>query len=164
MTLQEFFAALKEALLNLLPQTQPERAAMGIGAAVGAVFNFIFGGLDQTLSALFVLVTLDFVTGWAASGKEGTLRSEKGRNGIKHKVFMFMAVAFCNVIDRGMGLPQTLRSMAVCAYSANEALSILENVYRMGYGQYIPTFLQSKIEQIRAAKAGVKTEKESNQC
>ncbi|MDR2006659.1 MAG: phage holin family protein [Acidaminococcales bacterium] len=46
--------------------------------------------------------------------------------------------------------------MAICAYSANEGLSILENIDRMGYGQYIPGFIAAKIAQIREARTGDK--------
>jgi toxin secretion/phage lysis holin len=153
MTMQEFFAALKEAALSLLPQSRAGQTTLGAGAGAGALLGFLFGGLDQAFLALCLLCTIDFFTGWAASGKEGTLKSSKGRKGIAHKVFMFGMVALCALISAGMGT-QILRDMAICAYSANEGLSILENVDRLGYGQYIPSFMAAKIAQIRETRTG----------
>jgi toxin secretion/phage lysis holin len=155
MTLQEFFTALKEAATPLFPQSQPEQAAMGMGAAAGAILSLLFGGFDQALYALCALVILDFITGIAAAGKEGGLQSDIGRRGIGHKAAIFGVVAFCNLLDKGMGA-HILRNIAICAYSANEGLSILENIDRMGYGQYIPSFLATKIAEIREARTGGK--------
>ena len=154
MTWAEFWAAAKAALSNLLPPTQPERAVMIAGGVFGALLGFIAGAFDETMFALIALSALDFFTGWSASGKEGELKSRKGWDGMKRKVFMFCAVFFCYVIDVGMGLRGTLRNTAICGYSANEALSVLENIDRMGYGQYIPDFLRKKIAQLRDEKAG----------
>ena len=157
MTLQEFFTALKEAfntLLNtLLPQSRAEQAVMGAGAGIGAISSLIFGGFDQSLYALFILIGLDFITGCAAAGQNGELNSGVGRRGIGHKAAILGVVAFCNLIDKGMGV-NIMRNMALCAYSANEGLSILENIERLGYGQYIPDFLRRKIAQLRDEKAG----------
>jgi toxin secretion/phage lysis holin len=73
---------------------------------------------------------------------------------MRRKVLMFSAVFFCYVIDVGMGLHGALRNTAICGYSANEALSVLENVGRMGLGSHIPDFLRKKILQLRDEKAG----------
>ena len=153
MTLQEFFAALKEAAGTLLPQSRAGQAAMGAGAGTGAVMSFFFGGLDQALYALCVLVILDFITGCAAAGKKGELDSGAGRRGIGHKAAIFGVVAFCNLLDKGMGT-HLLRSMAICAYSANEGLSIIENIGKLGYGRYLPRFLASRIARTREARTG----------
>jgi toxin secretion/phage lysis holin len=153
MTLQEFFTTLKGAAMSLLPQSRPEQAAMGIGAAIGAIFSLLFGGLGEGFHALLALVMLDFFTGFAAAGKQGELSSAQGRRGIAHKFFIIATVALTNLISKGMGSPM-LCNMAICAFSANEGLSILENIDRLGYGKYIPAFLCGKIAEIRKAKTG----------
>ncbi|MDR3348392.1 MAG: phage holin family protein [Acidaminococcales bacterium] len=153
MTLQEFFTTLKGAAGTLLPQSRPEQAAMGIGASVGAALSFLFGGLDNALHALAILMTLDYITGIAAAGKAGELNSGAGRRGIGHKAAILGVVSFCNLVDCGMGT-HVLRSMAICAYSANEAISILENVDKLGYGQYIPEFIQRRIRHIKEQRTG----------
>jgi toxin secretion/phage lysis holin len=150
--MNDFVATLKGALAAAFPQTRAEQAAMGAGAGLGAILGLVFGALDQAILALCALAMLDFLTGWAASSREGALKSSKGWLGIGKKAAMFGVVAFSNLMDKGMGT-NMLREMAICAYSANEGLSILENIDRMGCGQYIPGFLKSKIAQIRAEKA-----------
>ena len=50
------------------------------------------------------------------------------------------------------------RGMVISAFAIIEAMSIVENVDRMGYGAYIPEFLRVRLKQIADEKVSVKEE------
>ena len=153
MTCTEFWAAAKEVVVSTLPNTRQEAAAMSLGAAAGAVLSAALGGFDQSLVALVILVIFDYATGIWAAAKRGELSSAVGYRGIVRKMMIFVMVALANLIDAGTKM-EVLRDMVVCAYAVNEGLSLLENMERLGLGEYIPDFLRRKIAQLRDEKAG----------
>ena len=128
--------------------TVAEIKIMIIGSCVGACFAAVVGGVDKGIQALLVLVAIDYLTGMMAGYKTGVLSSSRGFKGVIKKLVIFLVVGFANLLDCGMGL-NMLKSMAVFAYSANEGLSIIENIDRMGYSEYIPFFLRDKVESLR---------------
>ena len=50
------------------------------------------------------------------------------------------------------------RGMVISAFAIIEAMSLVENVDRMGYGAYIPEFLRVRLKQIADEKVVVKKE------
>ena len=42
--------------------------------------------------------------------------------------------------------------MVIFAYMGNEGLSILENLDRIGYSEYIPSLVREKLAQLRTEK------------
>jgi toxin secretion/phage lysis holin len=126
---------------------------MSIGAAIGALLSAALGGFDQSLAALLALVALDYATGIWAAAKRGELSSAVGYRGIVRKVMIFVMVALANLIDAGIKM-HVLRDAVICAYAVNEGMSLLENMDRLGLGEYIPDFLRKKIAQLRDEKAG----------
>lgn len=98
-----------------------------------AIFaTFIFGGWDKLLSALVVLVVLDYLTGIFAAGIEGKLNSTTGLKGIAKKVFILMVVALAVQIDCVNAGDGTIRALVIYFFLANEGLSIVENAGRAG--------------------------------
>lgn len=138
--------------------TKLELKIMAVGGIIGAFFSVAVGGMDKGIQALLVLVAIDYLTGMAAGYKTGVLSSSRGFKGVIKKLVIFLVVGFANLLDCGMGL-NMLKSMAVFAYSANEGLSIIENIDRMGYSEYIPFFLRDKIEALRKDKITVPCDK-----
>lgn len=136
---------------ELFPSTRLELLAMSAGSAVGAFIAAAVGGFDQALMMLTVLVMLDYFTGIAAAFKTGIASSHRGFIGVGRKVTIYIVVAFAFVLDGAMQI-NILRSMVIFAYAANEGLSIIENIDRLGYGQYIPPFFRDKIEQLKSEK------------
>lgn len=128
--------------------TVAEIKIMIIGSCVGACFAAVVGGVDKGIQALLVLVMIDYLTGMVAGYKTSALNYKRGFEGVIKKLVIFLVVGFANLLDCGMGL-NMLKSMAVFAYSANEGLSIIENIDRMGYSEYIPFFLRDKVESLR---------------
>lgn len=138
----------------MIEYTQTELRIMALFTAIGAVFSWLIGGIDNAVSGLLVLIGIDYVSGMMAAWKTGTLNSQKGFIGIRRKLIMLVVVVIAHQIDDAIGNKDTLRNMVIFAYSGNEALSIVENIDRMGYGEYMPQVLRDKLSQIRNEKGG----------
>lgn len=139
-------------LTNLYTAT--ELKVIALCSLIGAFFSVAVGGIDAQITALIQLVIADYVTGLVAGWKTNSLGSGRGLKGIFKKVAIFAAVALANTVDSAMAT-HTLRTMAICGFAGVESMSIIENIDRMGYGEYIPAFLRNKLVQIREEK-GVK--------
>ena len=140
----------------MIEYTQIELRIMAVFSAVGAAFSFLVGGVDKLLTALLIFVVLDYVTGLIAAWKTASLDSKKGFEGIKRKVVMFLIVIMAHWIDAGVFGVSTCRSMVIFAYLGNEGLSIIENLDRMGYGEFIPAVIREKLVQLREEKASLR--------
>ena len=143
----------------MIEYTQIELRIMAIGSAVGAGFSFLVGGVDKLITALLIFVIIDYVTGMIAAWKTATLDSKKGFEGIKRKVAMLVIVIMAHWIDVGILGISTCRAMVIFAYLGNEGLSIIENLDRMGYGEYIPAFIREKLVQLRSEKESLNDKK-----
>ena len=110
-----------------------------------AVFaTFCFGGWDALITALIVLIVIDYITGVLAAGIEGKLNSSIGFKGIAKKVLILMVVALAVQIDNVYPTNGMIRSLVIYFFIANEGLSILENAGRAGLP--IPEKLTKAIE------------------
>lgn len=142
-------------IMSILSRTQTELHIAAICSAAGACLSFLVGGFDPSLQALVVLVIADYLTGMIAAWKTGTLCSSKGYKGLLRKAVIALVVAFAHMLDTAMGV-HTLRAMAICGYAGMEGLSLLENIDRAGYGEYIPEYIRTKLAQLREEKGVVK--------
>lgn len=156
------FIQIKDSVLDFLLQLKPtgaEQYLMSIGAVIGLVFSVSIGGMDSMIYALIALCIVDYITGMFTAFKTGQWDSSTGFRGILKKFVIFAVVALCNCIDTAMSM-HILRQMAICAYALNEAGSIIENVDRAGYGQYIPDVIRNALarlsEQAEEGKLKVK--------
>lgn len=136
----------------MIEYTQTELRIMAIFSAVGAAFSFLIGGVDKLIMGLLVFVVLDYFTGLIAAWKTATLDSKKGFEGIKRKIVMLVIVIMAHWIDVSIFGVSTCRSMVIFAYLGNEGLSIIENLDRMGYSEFIPVFIREKLVQLRKEK------------
>ena len=143
----------------MIEYTQIELRIMALFSAIGAAFSFLVGGVDKLVTALLIFVVIDYVTGLIAAWKTATLDSKKGFEGIKRKVVMLLIVIMAHWIDAGILGISTCRSMVIFAYLGNEGLSIIENLDRMGYGEYIPAFIREKLAQLRSEKKSLNDNK-----
>lgn len=156
------FIQIKDSIVDFLIYLKPtgaEQYLMSIGAVIGLVFSVSIGGMDSMIYALIALCIVDYITGMFTAFKTGQWDSSTGFRGILKKFVIFAVVALCNCIDTAMGM-HILRQMAICAYALNEAGSIIENVDRAGYGQYIPNIIRNALarlsEQAEEGKLKVK--------
>ena len=122
-----------------------------------AFLDFCLGGIDTPIKALAILMFLDFITGVAAGYRTGTLSSRVGSKGLLKKVGIFLCIIIACLLDMAMSM-HIFRGMVISAFAIIEAMSLVENVDRMGYGAYIPEFLRVRLKQMADEKVIVKEE------
>lgn len=98
-----------------------------IAGIVGGGIAAIFGGFDAILSALLVLIVLDYITGLIKAYCAKALSSEVGFKGILKKVLILVMVAAAVALQAFLGDAMPLREIVIVFYACNEGLSILEN-------------------------------------
>ncbi len=109
-----------------------------VGIAGGALAA-LFGGWDAALQTLVTFMAIDYLTGLIVAGvfhaspktHTGTLESRAGWKGLLRKGETLLIVLVACRLDAVMG-GTFVRDAAVIGFSANEALSILENAGLMG--------------------------------
>lgn len=125
---------------------------LGIWAGVlWGWLNFALGGIDTPIKALAILVCLDFFTGVTAAYKRGDLSSRIGAKGIRKKVGIFVCIMFAYLLDTATSL-NMFRGMVISGFAIIEGISLIENFDRLGYGDFIPSFLRAKLAQIGEEK------------
>lgn len=118
-----------------------------IAAGIAAAFTYIFGGADNWLTGLVVLVVADYISGVIAAYIKKELNSKRGFAGILKKVLLFCVVAVANIIDNATSAGGVLRSLSIGFLMANEGISVLENSARCGVR--LPQRLIKALEQLR---------------
>jgi len=119
----------------------------GSVAVFGCLFTFAFGGWSQLFGFFLLAITVDYITGIAASLKEKKgLNSEVGFWGLAKKVFMLMIIALAHQMDIVFET-NLLMTGALYYYLANELLSITENYGRIGLP--LPDFIRKAIEVLK---------------
>lgn len=101
----------------------------GVG---GAAASFLWGGWSMTLTTMFILVAVDYVTGVLAATIEKKLSSSAGMRGITRKILIFAIISIAHLVDQMIGTEHMIRDGTIFFYAANEILSILENCGRLG--------------------------------
>ena len=127
---------------------------MKTGAIFGmlwAFFDLAIGGIDTPIKALAILIVLDFVTGSTAGHRTGSLSSRVGSKGIIKKAGIFVCIMFAYLLDNAMAI-QMFRGIVISGFAIIEAMSLIENIDRMGFGYIIPDFLRTKLAQIAEEK------------
>lgn len=130
----------------------------GTEIKLGAIWGFIYvafsvlvGGVDASITALVTLVILDIVSGFIAAFKTHSFASSIATKGIYKKAVMFFIIGFGVILDNAM-CTHMVRGLFISAFSIIEAISIVENTDRMGYGEYIPDFIRNWLVQISKEK------------
>lgn len=116
-----------------------------------ALFDLAIGGIDTPIKALAILIVLDFVTGITAGYHTGSLSSKVGSKGIIKKAGIFVCIMFAYLLDNAMAI-QMFRGIVISGFAIIEAMSLIENIDRMGFGYIIPDFLRTKLAQIAEEK------------
>lgn len=100
-------------------------------AAVLAAVVTLFGGWSQVLTILCLMMAADYGTGLAAAFRTKTVSSRVGMIGLLKKAVILVVVIVAAQVDRLCGTA-TFRDCAALFYIANEGLSIVENLGRLG--------------------------------
>lgn len=114
-------------------------------------FNTLVGGVDDQIQALVILVSLDILTGMVASCKSHSFASSVATRGLCKKAVMFLIIGLGVLLDGAMHT-HMVRTMFIGAYAIIEAMSIVENIDKLGYGHYIPNFIRNALAQIAREK------------
>lgn len=124
---------------------------MAFSGVIGAYLSYALGGMDKAILWLFAFVVADYVTGVAASIKNKEVCSSKGAKGLIKKGFIFLVIIICHGVDE-ISNTKFMRDAAVFAYAINEAISIIENIDKLGFGGAIPTPIRNALKTIKDKK------------
>lgn len=121
-----------------------------IGCVGGAIAS-VFGGFDAGLKILIALMAVDYITGLMVAGifhasektDSGGLESRAGWKGLCRKGVTLLIVLVAQCVDTVAGT-NVIRDAVVIGYTANEAISIIENAGLMGVP--VPERLAAAIE------------------
>lgn len=101
--------------------------------AIGGWLGYFVGGLDGLLTALLILMVIDYITGIMCAIVDKKLSSAVGFKGICKKVLILMLVGVAHIVDMHVvGTGEALRSAVICFYLSNEGVSVLENAAHLG--------------------------------
>ena len=100
-------------------------------ASVGASISAVFGGWNAGMKWLLLFVIIDYITGVMSAFINKTLSSSIGFRGIVKKVCFFVVVALAYGVGELTNQP-LVRDATICFLCANESLSIVENLYKIG--------------------------------
>ena len=148
-----------EFLSSLIP-SQSETVLLSIGGSIGALATFAFGKIDDAVLWLMTFVIIDYLTGTAASFKNGEWSSSVGFVGLFKKFFIFLVVAMCHGIDAATGFDM-LRNASIFAYCLNEFGSVIENMERLSLGYLIPAVIRRGLHQLKEKEDDLFREDES---
>lgn len=110
-----------------------DKALQKIVSGVCVVGGLLFGKPDGLLYALLLMMTLDYVSGVLYAASVRRLSSGIGFRGLCRKLLILVLVAVGHTLDsRVLAGGALVRSAVESFYIANEGLSILENVGRLG--------------------------------
>ena len=126
---------------------------------LGGWLGYFVGGMDGMLTALIILMALDYVTGVMCAIADKSLSSAVGFKGICRKVLILMLVGIANIIDVNVvGSGSAMRGAVICFYLSNEGISILENSAHLGLP--IPQKLKDILTQLHNREKKTEPEKE----
>lgn len=105
----------------------------------GSAITSIFGGWDAGLTTLLIFMGLDYVSGLLVAGvfkkspktDTGALESRAGWKGLCRKGMTLIFVLVAYRLDMSIGT-NYIRDAVILAFTANEAISLVENAGLMG--------------------------------
>ncbi|MFD0586617.1 holin family protein [Paenibacillus sp. GCM10027627] len=114
----------------------------------GSMITFAFGKWEESLTFLLVAMGVDYVSGVAASLKEGKgLSSSFGSWGLAKKGLVLLVILLAHRIDILLGTDSVTMGAAIFFYIANELISITENYGRLGLP--LPETVRKMIEVLK---------------
>ena len=124
-------------------------------AAVGGAVAGWFGGWSALLTALAIIMCLDYITGCMAAFAGKSTKTEGGRwlssesfKGLLRKGAIVVMVLLATLLDRAIGTEGMIFQTAVCCYYiANEGLSSIENEALLGVP--VPGRIKKALEALR---------------
>lgn len=116
---------------------------------LGSILTYIFGRWDTPLTVLVIFMVLDYITGIISGVVQNKLSSSIGFKGILRKASMLLVLIIAVLLDRLLnGNTWVFRTLVCYFYIANEAISLLENVVKIGVP--VPKKLVNTLEQLKS--------------
>lgn len=131
---------------NLYSKT--EIKIIAISGIIGGFIAAAVGGFDKQLMALFILMLLDYATGMYAAWHEHTIFSKRGYQGVMKKLSILVAVSFGVLVDMVLKT-DFCRYTVIAGFGVMEAISIIENADRGGYGHVIPPVIRKHLKELK---------------
>ena len=121
---------------------------------VGAAAAWAFGGWDAAMAALIVCMSVDYISGSLVAlvfhksnkSETGAYNSAYGLKGLCKKGLMLLFVLVAVQVDRVLG-SDYVRDAVCIGFSANEVLSIIENLGLAGIP--MPQAVVKALEQLQ---------------
>ena len=95
-------------------------------------FIYLLGGVDVALQCLLVMIILDYISGIASAIYNKNLDRKIGLKGILKKFMYLIIVCVSVIIDKIVGNTGVVRTLVIYFFVANDGLSIIENMGKMG--------------------------------
>ncbi|MBR2245617.1 phage holin family protein [Oceanobacillus profundus] len=138
----------------------PEAGALtSLGLIFGPFINYFYGdGRGHFITALSMIILMDWITGVIASRKDGTYTSEYGIEGIFRTMVILMLPALANFLDKMLGTPGFLFYGITFGLSYHILQSFIANSVRAKWDKWIPNSViekaasEIKAKTIRAEK------------
>ena len=125
----------------------PSQISAICGISISAIL-WLVGGIDISLTWLFVFCVIDYITGTCSAFRQGQWTSKVGGKGIVKKLLIFLFVVLAHGIDEVCHIDY-IRQAVIIAYIINESGSILENIETLGYGKVIPPILRHGLKLLK---------------
>ena len=110
--------------------------------------TYLFGGWDVALAVLMGFMVIDYLTGGVGAIVNKRLSSQIGFRGLAKKLFVVLMLVVAVLLDRLINDGQWIfRTLVAYFYIANEGISIVENIARLGVP--IPQRIVEILEQIK---------------
>lgn len=155
-------------ILNSIFNDKFEKGAALLGP-VGFVLNLFYGVGNLIWIAILLIVTsLDWISGIAASKKDGTYTSEYGKAGVLRTLVMFLLPVLGNIIDIALGTTMNIQGfefgifffMLTGGLIYHTLMSAAANFKRAGWERWVPiNVLESVASEIQAKAQRAETRK-----
>lgn len=125
------------------------------GGVILTVLNFLIGKVDYSISFLFIVIILDFITGMMSGALNHKLSSSACTKGLCKKLMVFIYIIIAHHMDMLLHLDYI--RIGVCyLYATGEILSIIENGTKIGVP--VPEPIKKALEIIQDKDGGKKND------
>ena len=107
-------------------------ALNNILSVILTTFIYLLGGVDVALQCLLIMIILDYISGIVSAIYNKNLDSKIGLKGILKKFMYLVIVCVSVIIDKIVGNTGAVRTLVIYFFVANDGLSIIENMGKMG--------------------------------
>jgi toxin secretion/phage lysis holin len=93
---------------------------------------YLLGGFDTGIEALFIMTTIDYITGMLKAICNKNVNSYIGWKGLIKKGSIFLCIIVAVQLERISRQPESIHNLVAFAFVVNEGVSIIENLIDIG--------------------------------